>query len=255
MSSHLPPDLEREIFEICALSWPLLIPKFMLVAQRVKAWVEPLLYRTIPVSPVPLDGFRSRRFPAYPASRVTSLILAKPAGFFRSCTNLENLYIADNTTALIPHFDSVSVTRLRAPCEAILRNLPPTHHFFSRLTHLELADKAWRTNFDPSQALAALPHLTHLASSWSHFIPRLLQSCRTLRVLICLHNPSAERFDRVRPFAERLAHDIRFVVASGQYGVMAWYMSVQGGVDYWRRAEVFIEARRTRKIDTELYLM
>jgi hypothetical protein len=34
----LPIELERQIFEICASSRPVLIPKLMLVAWRVKQW-------------------------------------------------------------------------------------------------------------------------------------------------------------------------------------------------------------------------
>ncbi|KAJ7126167.1 hypothetical protein C8R44DRAFT_121208 [Mycena epipterygia] len=34
----LPPELERQIYEICALSRPVLIPKLMLVAWRAKEW-------------------------------------------------------------------------------------------------------------------------------------------------------------------------------------------------------------------------
>jgi hypothetical protein len=37
-SPILPPELEREIFEICAISRPASIPNLMLVAQRVKEW-------------------------------------------------------------------------------------------------------------------------------------------------------------------------------------------------------------------------
>ncbi|KAJ7622098.1 hypothetical protein FB45DRAFT_121814 [Roridomyces roridus] len=40
----LPPELERDLFELAAYTRPRSIPKLMLVAWRVKAWVEPLLY-------------------------------------------------------------------------------------------------------------------------------------------------------------------------------------------------------------------
>ncbi|KAJ7906692.1 hypothetical protein B0H13DRAFT_2662708 [Mycena leptocephala] len=44
---RLPPELERNVFEIAALSRPTSIPHLMLIAWRVKDWVEPLLYRVI----------------------------------------------------------------------------------------------------------------------------------------------------------------------------------------------------------------
>ncbi|KAJ7121829.1 hypothetical protein C8R43DRAFT_1136349 [Mycena crocata] len=43
----LPVELEREIFEIAAHSRPRSVPTLVLVASRVKVWVEPFLYRTI----------------------------------------------------------------------------------------------------------------------------------------------------------------------------------------------------------------
>ncbi|KAJ6574558.1 hypothetical protein B0H19DRAFT_1254249 [Mycena capillaripes] len=48
-SPPLPPELERKIFEICTYAQPVSIPNLMLVAARVKEWLEPLLYVTIVV--------------------------------------------------------------------------------------------------------------------------------------------------------------------------------------------------------------
>jgi hypothetical protein len=48
----LPIELECTIFEIAAVSWPRLVPKFMLVAWRVKTWlvffVAAATFRLIP---------------------------------------------------------------------------------------------------------------------------------------------------------------------------------------------------------------
>ncbi|KAJ7120747.1 hypothetical protein C8R43DRAFT_79800 [Mycena crocata] len=44
-----PPDIEREIFEITARESRSTIPGLVLVAQRVKFWLEPILYRTLRV--------------------------------------------------------------------------------------------------------------------------------------------------------------------------------------------------------------
>jgi hypothetical protein len=43
----LPLELEREIFEIYALSWPKLIPKLMLVAKCVKEWYGTIFGRRL----------------------------------------------------------------------------------------------------------------------------------------------------------------------------------------------------------------
>ncbi|KAJ7739308.1 hypothetical protein B0H14DRAFT_2638278 [Mycena olivaceomarginata] len=49
MSPVFPPELERDIFEIVALSGTKCIPPLLRVAQRVKFWLEPLLYHVIVV--------------------------------------------------------------------------------------------------------------------------------------------------------------------------------------------------------------
>ncbi|KAJ6564436.1 hypothetical protein B0H19DRAFT_1258885 [Mycena capillaripes] len=70
----LPEDLEREIFEISAHSRPVFIPILMLVARRVKIWLEPLLYRTIVLdNPSVLKGY-----PIYS----WAILESKPASFF-----------------------------------------------------------------------------------------------------------------------------------------------------------------------------
>ncbi|KAJ7368668.1 hypothetical protein DFH08DRAFT_831941 [Mycena albidolilacea] len=159
-----PPELEREIFEICALSQPILIPKLMLVVQRVKDWVEPLLYRTMAMDYIPQDRGR----PNYSVDALLSAIRAKPPAFFpcavrhlafpfrvassgetRSpaeiilgvCTGIENLSMLDIPEALIPLVRSLPLKHLYAECGPLLSTLstlPPTHTFFSRLTHLEV---------------------------------------------------------------------------------------------------------------------
>ncbi|KAJ7922646.1 hypothetical protein B0H13DRAFT_2267457 [Mycena leptocephala] len=100
-----PPELERELFEICALSRPVSIPKLMLVAHHVKEWydtisatvnvvkypsqfrVEPLLYRIMTLGPFPpfinLAFFPSfRGFPEYPVDVMLRAVAARPPAFF-----------------------------------------------------------------------------------------------------------------------------------------------------------------------------
>ncbi|KAF7330318.1 hypothetical protein MVEN_02470000 [Mycena venus] len=47
MTPVLPPELEREIFEIIAWESTKAIPPLLPVARRVKLWLEPLLYRVL----------------------------------------------------------------------------------------------------------------------------------------------------------------------------------------------------------------
>ncbi|TFK60346.1 hypothetical protein BDN72DRAFT_965724 [Pluteus cervinus] len=46
-ATHLPPELERYIFEIAALDHREIMLSLILVAHRAKAWIEPWLYRTV----------------------------------------------------------------------------------------------------------------------------------------------------------------------------------------------------------------
>ncbi|KAJ6564485.1 hypothetical protein B0H19DRAFT_79022 [Mycena capillaripes] len=71
-----PEDLEREIFEISAHSQPVFILTLMLVARRVKIWLEPLLYRTI-VLDHPLEGH-----PIHSWDTLFPILESKPASFF-----------------------------------------------------------------------------------------------------------------------------------------------------------------------------
>ncbi|KAJ7840155.1 hypothetical protein B0H13DRAFT_2677051 [Mycena leptocephala] len=77
-SSELPPELERHIFEICALSRPVMIPKLLLVARRVREWIEPLLYRTMIV----VCETATPDFPTFLSKIVISAIRAKSPSFF-----------------------------------------------------------------------------------------------------------------------------------------------------------------------------
>ncbi|KAF7369482.1 hypothetical protein MVEN_00277900 [Mycena venus] len=76
----LPLELERDIFELCALSWPISIPKLMLVARCVKEWVEPLLYRIIALGPY---GTVTGN-PCFTDNIISSAIHQKPPTFFHS---------------------------------------------------------------------------------------------------------------------------------------------------------------------------
>jgi len=241
----------------------MLIPKLMLVARRVKDWVEPLLYRTMAVDYGPIlveyRPIAHRGRPKYTANAILSAIRAKPPAFFHRavrhlalfasnadeksaadsetilgvCTGTENLSMLHIPEAWIPLIASLPLKHLYAEYEPLLRVLPPTHAFFSRLTHLELNSSSVDDEM-ACVALAALPQLTHLSFGHSEAVPifpRLLQSCLLLRVLVCLHwAPS------LGVHAE-LARDVRFVVMMCTYYIEDWYMGVEHGADYWSRAE------------------
>ncbi|KAJ7690262.1 hypothetical protein B0H17DRAFT_1065321 [Mycena rosella] len=80
----LPPELERQIFEICALFRPVWIPKLMLIAWRVKQWCSA----------------RDTELPVFTFDILLSVIQRKPDIFFRN--TLRNLYLDDSSVDNLP---------------------------------------------------------------------------------------------------------------------------------------------------------
>ncbi|KAJ7662194.1 hypothetical protein DFH06DRAFT_1471757 [Mycena polygramma] len=92
MAPFLPPDLEREIFDVVASEGMKSIPPLLRVAQRVKLWMEPLLYRVIFLqednNPFNLhaqqDLFKGTRDVMIPPQALAAAIERLPASFFRT---------------------------------------------------------------------------------------------------------------------------------------------------------------------------
>ncbi|KAJ6574433.1 hypothetical protein B0H19DRAFT_1124474 [Mycena capillaripes] len=269
-SPTLPPELERQIFELYAISRPLSIPRLILVAQRVKEWVEPLLYRTMALnwtSSIP-------NFPVFRVDNIVRAIRTKPLSFFHTgvrhlritpdytdehaeilavCTGVENLALWHVPDAWIPLIESYPLKRLDGQCIPLLMTLAPTHRLFSRLTHLILRDSLPYGDFTWA-TLAALPQLTHMAFFDWDFIPmcpQILEFCMTLRVLICA-NPDAVRLGH-QEYGDILARDVRFVLMNLEFSVADWHKGARGRKDCWSRAENIIARRRTGEIDPLQY--
>ncbi|KAJ7079463.1 hypothetical protein C8R44DRAFT_992609 [Mycena epipterygia] len=113
---RLPTELEREIFRLCAFTRPKTIPKLMLVALRVKEWIEPLMYRVI-FLPAVEEGRKSgtSRLDEYPTctvSRLFRLLEEKPASSFHK--SVKHLFID------FPHYGSRhDVIRLLTSCSGV----------------------------------------------------------------------------------------------------------------------------------------
>ncbi|KAJ7756300.1 hypothetical protein B0H16DRAFT_1539313 [Mycena metata] len=276
LSPPLPLELEREIFELCAHSWPSGIPKLMRVAHRVKNWVHPLLYRTLVVYH-PLYDDPNDAGPFWiTIERVASAISAHPALFssaarhlfvslfddtdvatigtlLAACTGIEDLFL------LVLHHTWISVIallplkRFYGPCRGLISIVHPSDIAFLRLTHLKLTD------YIPSEAinlwtdfLASLPALTHLAFDDLQAISlcsSLLETCKTLRVLIMLFNFSTQLARRDHTHDALLAQDGRFVCVLYKNYIQDWLMGARWGLDSWKRAEAFIAKRRAGEID------
>ncbi|KAJ7615762.1 hypothetical protein DFH06DRAFT_1108000 [Mycena polygramma] len=100
---RLPPELECSIFEMAALSCPSSIPALVRVAQRVKYWVEPILYRVVflrsPGSPTKkLIPHHIERLPLIPRDLLLQAIRHKPPSFFASA--VKHVFLDDSPATL-----------------------------------------------------------------------------------------------------------------------------------------------------------
>ncbi|KAJ7628226.1 hypothetical protein DFH06DRAFT_1226555 [Mycena polygramma] len=283
LESLLPPELEQLIFEIAALSRPVTIPRLMLVAQRVRAWVEPLLYRVICVSDTPpIEGF-----PRFTMDILENALKQKPASFFAgavrrvfvgftgdlfnpgffpqirsflgACTGITSLYMADLYLPPYRMLEYVAPMPLRRLAVKPTALFDDSFYFkdpaFRRLTHLHLI---WNLRFfaggDPEQwkKLASLPHLTHFAFESSNtraLIYPALQACPRLECCILLRPPGAD-MDPAVWLPE--SGDVRFVAATAPDAQVDWQRGAVGPDDMWTRAEAVIAERRAAIVAARL---
>ncbi|KAJ7629850.1 hypothetical protein B0H17DRAFT_1091096 [Mycena rosella] len=142
----LPPELERQIFEICALFRPVSIPKLMLVAWRVKQWIEPILYRTVVIGALE-SATRDTEFPVFT-------------------------------------FDILQASIRR--CATICHAYPPPHPFFSQITHLELFNVVDDTTIQTLPLIPHLTHLSFNHPSFIPHCLQILKTCPSLTVLVSI---------------------------------------------------------------------
>ncbi|KAJ7651339.1 hypothetical protein FB45DRAFT_890313 [Roridomyces roridus] len=260
MYPRLPRELERAIFELVALSHPVFIPSLMLLASRVKQWIDPFLYRTLVIG---MDNSRLKqadrqrtytlkqwgRIAELQASLLEftrNLMMDVAPGNNRTtlnalllaCPNVQNLYMpwASYSPPPTETIDVLELRHLYCDVDDLVKTNPFSRPFFQNISHLELfsppADKDW-------PGLIRLPRLTHLAfnNELLTLFQRLLNECASLRVLVVLDTP--------RPSSDysELANDTRFVMMEVEDFIDDWQCGVLDGNDYWARAEDFIAKR------------
>ncbi|KAJ6574383.1 hypothetical protein B0H19DRAFT_1371472 [Mycena capillaripes] len=276
----LPTELERAIFEIAAQARPLSIARFMRVAQRVKVWLEPLLYRTIAIC-LHRDELQRLDFghPTFPSDRihksmqfpghlVRHLLLwdisVEDAGVMLSaCRSIENLWIHDIVVGdgqLFSVIENLPLTHLYCNISNLFgpqRRIDCSHRLFSKITHLSVFDSTLRNSITEKMPteLRLIPHLTHL-SFWDEAFVEicllLLRGCKSLLVLVVLE-PALRRLAVMKrnPDELELAKDPRFVAMGCRSESKDWTTGAHTGIDYWSRAEDFIAKRRSGEIDGE----
>ncbi|KAF7344677.1 hypothetical protein MVEN_01627900 [Mycena venus] len=248
---RFPIDLEREIFETTALSQPSTIADLLLVAQRVKNWVEPFLYRVIFIC-------GSKRMDGLP--RFTPRFDTRSRGgdaILGACSGVTELFLShgvsgDMTAVLEAMFN---LRRLTVEIDPLFSGKPIdfAHPLFRHLTHLEILDSARDRATSQWMGVTSLPTITHLAFSDQAFCPifsDILAKWAQLQCLVFLCNDPEQI-----AAARRLAEDPRFVASGTMDVYLDWQRGVRGGQDYWSRANAFIARKRAGKVEPFVYEM
>ncbi|KAJ7863129.1 hypothetical protein B0H14DRAFT_3862997 [Mycena olivaceomarginata] len=240
-----PPELEREIFEIAVQSNTKIIPPLLLVARRVKTWLEPLLYPVI-VFRDPLPGHIS-----FSLDGLLAVLRLKPLDFAQ--THIRHLFlprrISERQDDLVPLLTMCSGVHNLKTCFSP-HPVDFTHALFAQITHLDLLDEVhgrWDTRW---AGLAHIPHLTHLAfdlspsrtSNWEDVLHAALMHCSALQVLALMWSPwlrdeMRHNRDEIRMLAQR---DPRFVIVLLTSHTHDWETGARGGIDSWNRAEELV---------------
>ncbi|KAJ6533285.1 hypothetical protein DFH09DRAFT_1181490 [Mycena vulgaris] len=265
----LPEDLERLIFELATFLFPEAMPALLLVAQRVKTWIEPLLYEII------YDGFIDPR-PERTLPKLCEMIQSRPASFFQdhvrhvclrgwddddyivkilavcgATVNL-NLFLFDGGPAFLSIIGVMPLQRLSINL-ALLFPGPNgdatdfSYPLFTHITHLDL--HGWNDDdWAAWSGLAHMPMLTHLSFNnnlvSSSVCRSALVHCTSLKVLaiVCSDEPDLVIYAR---FYGDVSADTRFVMVVVTDALRDWEMGARGGEDYWVAAEALVQKRRS----------
>ncbi|KAJ7439697.1 hypothetical protein B0H11DRAFT_2293343 [Mycena galericulata] len=284
-----PPELEREIFELSALLDSRVIPRLILVAHRVRIWIEPLLYRVISVEALSLI-YHTMAKRQIPEDILLAALESKPMSIWRDHTR--HLYVGlpagENMTRILsmcsrisdlalfranyeppfqyskflPLMAAMPLVRLSTYLRALFyhERVDFSHPIFTHITHLNLLDT--RAGDWWPEGLGRLPCLTHISFDFpsspypsglhDHFLRDVFAHCALLEVFIfrCRND------DEVRgnlPYYTYLADEPRSVLL-GVYNLLEdWQIGAEGGVDYWVRAERFIKQRQSGEISVRDY--
>ncbi|KAF8186886.1 hypothetical protein K438DRAFT_1835193 [Mycena galopus ATCC 62051] len=249
--SRLPPELEIQIFESAARDSPFnpqLRLTLMLVASRVKIWVEPFVYQCLAFSAVNnwdrLKHIVATKPPDFLAKHVKSIYMPRyvvtmqeAAEILLACTGVQRTLALCRLSMELSHF-------LCLPAD--LRNT-------QTLTHLELVHwEAKAERYPDTLDLARFSHLTHLGlrSDGLRFrwpvpmVSSMVFTCHRLRVLVLLDYTIG-----IAEGVRRALNDPRAVLVLSQVTLHDWEPMAKsfsdwdlrlGKGDMWARGEDII---------------
>ncbi|KAF7354282.1 Tyrosinase central domain-containing protein [Mycena venus] len=290
----LPVELERLAFEYAAETRSE-IPNLILVAQRVRVWLEPLLYTVLQLSSPHLAATVLKSLETKPAQFLAStvrhvLVYAStdtldPEAFERfltSCPGIVTLSITGSITGpnLLPALGNMRIQRLsvdlgelffRYQCEVEEEKeeefgVNLDHPLFATVSHLDIMDDSDIEDSELEgqewlQNLSTLPALTNLAFSTTpnpHIVHSILGSCPRLRVLVVLFSVSDTAGARAylqEVINEVSITDMRFVVATYADYYADWELGARGKEDIWVRVEEFVARKRRGEVEASDYFL
>ncbi|KAJ7843660.1 hypothetical protein B0H14DRAFT_1011672 [Mycena olivaceomarginata] len=252
----LPAELQRQVFELAAFLHPECLLELVLVAWRIKEWMQPLLYRTLSIHPRIVQS----EFPRLSLGAVAKLSTSQPdalrahtrhicfvdfrpddvapaADFLALCPVTVDLAFID-TPWWVAYPDMLGTLPLQrfAFCPYSLdRELRPapfdgTRAIFSEVTHLDIVD--WEfAHWSDWSGLAQMLKLTHLSTA--HPMSRavvlgILEHCELLEVLV-LRYRAQWRLDEDHKSAV-VTEDPRFVMLVVEDHLAEWK---SGGAGRW----------------------
>ncbi|KAJ7261898.1 hypothetical protein C8J57DRAFT_460102 [Mycena rebaudengoi] len=271
LAPRLPPEIEREIFELTA-QFPGNAVQLVLVARRARIWIERLLYETITLSDQELCDKFIRTLDSRPAQffidNVKSLCVPgdlEPLGaqrILKVCQGVINLalWLPQQPTPLFPLICTLRPLRLSINVNGVYGNGEPdfTHDFFSKVSHLELVD--WPADWATCPRLEYLyPHLTHLAIDLDQYtdlsevrLREMLSSCPSL--VICLGLVSNDNAMILTSNHLESIEDPRFVILSDSEVLENWEASLgdplRKGSDasVWAFGEDIVAAKTSQRV-------
>jgi hypothetical protein len=239
---YLPHDIEREIFETTArLHWRS-ASDLMLVARRVKVWIEPIVYEVVKLNPQEKSGHFIRTMDIKPsnffARRVKNVCIPynipvqQAIRILSVCTSVDNLACwirAWNQPELFSTMKTLRPRHLSVHLQSLLGECGKpdfSDPFFSKVTHLRLVDEWW--SWIDWSGFGLMPSLTHIALDCSEpdiqlgfAIHQILEECKSLKV--CLVVVSKEDEGRqMNPNYWRAVRDPRLVTLNHPDPIGCW---------------------------------
>ncbi|KAF8813435.1 hypothetical protein BYT27DRAFT_7220387 [Phlegmacium glaucopus] len=259
----LPPDLERRIFEMCALECPEVCTVLVLVVSRVHMWIDPILISTVCLTQDlkskqrdRLECFLAKLANGKPVEYYTQHIknLAIFGGFFQNeeidrilaiCTGVENLVLCAPATGL-NFFKNLhagcNLCKLSIRLEKFFPpfgSMPDFYHpCFANLTHLHLWDEDWST-YAGWETLTNLTHLAFACSGPPKETLQFIQMLPTVQYVALGSYNSSERYKYTDATVNNMPH-IR-----AAWGVWVVFLSriPEGEGDFWDLVEQEVERR------------